>query len=225
MHQPNLRPDEVLASLKTQASGRGQKTLDLIHAICREQDASGIHDYSVRTIGRVSRERGGPSEQALRNKGGERYRALMAAWAGYTGSATRKLPAKAEPGVADDVLSMIADARVRALVGSFLAENRKLKAENALLKSAANIVIDRRPPTPSGAQLTNVAVQVIEPLSVLLPAEVEALEHAISDELMKQMGWTADPKTGRVRQGNTSIFRSGFVDGIKKVLAATSKAK
>jgi hypothetical protein len=225
MQRPNLHPDEVLASLKTQASERGQKTLDLIHAICREQRASGIHDYSVRTIGRVSRERGGPSEQALRNKGGERYRALMAAWAGHTGGATRKLPAKAELGVADDVLGMIADARVRALVGSFLAENRKLKAENALLKSSANIVIDRRPPPPSGQQLTNAAAQAVEPIGTLLPAEVEALEHAISDELMKQMGWTADPKTGRVKQGATSIFRSGFVDGIKKVLAAIPKEK
>lgn len=225
MQQPNLHPDDVLASLKTQASERGQKTLDLIHAICTEQHASGTPDFSVRTIGRTSHERGGPSEQALRNKGGERYRTLMAAWAAYTGGAKRKPPAKAASGVADDVLGMIDDARVRALVGSFLAENRKLKAENTLLKASANLVIDRRPPAASTPLRQNGAVQVIEPLSTLLPAEVEALEHAISDELMKQMGWTADPKTGRVKHGSTSIFRPGFVDGIKKVLAAAPKAK
>ena len=167
MQSTNLPPDDVLASLKALASKRGQKTLDLIHAICSEQHASGIHDYSVRTIGRVSQERGGPTEQALRNKGGERYRALMAAWTGYTGSATRKLAAKSEPGVADDVLGMIDDARVRALVGSFLAENRKFKAENTLLKASANLIIDRRPPAPSPALLQNGAVQVIEPFHTL----------------------------------------------------------
>ena len=225
MQSTNLPPDDVLASLKALASKRGQKTLDLIHAICSEQHASGIHDYSVRTIGRVSQVRGGPTEQALRNKGGERYRALMAAWAGYTGNATRKLAAKSEPGVADDVLGMIDDARVRALVGSFLAENRKFKAENTLLKASVNLIIDRRPPVPSPALLQNGAVQVIEPFRTLLPAEVEALEHAISDELMKQMGWTADPKTGRIKQGSASIFKPGFIDGIKKVLAAAPKVK
>lgn len=222
MQRNNLHPDEVLAALKKVASSRGQKTLDLIHAICKEQHASGIHDYSISTIGRVSGQRGGPKEQALRNKDGERYRALLAAWAGYTESSVRKMPVKAEPGVADDVLNLIADARARALVGSFLAENRKLKAENTLLKSQANIVIDRRPAQASAAQLPQAPVQVLEPLSMLLPAEVEALQHAISDELMKQMGWTVDPKTGRVKQGSATIFRAGFVKAVEKVLAATN---
>jgi hypothetical protein len=222
MQQNNLHPDTVLEALKKNASVRGQKTLDLIHTICKEQHASGIHDYSVRTIGRVSKERGGPTEQALRNRDGERYRTLMAAWTGYTSGSTRKLPAKAERGVADDVLGLIPDARVRALVGSFLAENRKLKAENTLLKSQANIVIDRRPTQISAAPLPHAPVQVLEPLSMLLPSEVEALQHAISDELMKQMGWTPDPKTGRVKQGFATIFRAGFVKAVEKVLAAAN---
>ena len=218
MDRADLNPDELLVSLKTQASQRGQKTLDLIHSICSEQQKKGTHDYSVATVGKISQERGGPSEQALRNKGGERYRALLAAWASHTNGTTRKMPAKAQAGVADDVLEMIQDARVRALVGSFLAENRKLRAENTLLKASTNIVIDRRSISPKATQQMEADLEVIEPVLTLLPAEKEALSHAISDELMTQMGWTADSKTGRIKHGTASIFKPGFVNAIKKII-------
>ena len=121
------------------------------------------------------------------------------------------------------MLGMIPDAAVRALVGSFLAENRKLKAENMLLKTQANVVIDRRPVSPLSASPSSAGVQVLPPLSTLMPLEVDALCHAISDDLMKNMGWTVDAKTGRVSKGVHAIFRAGFVTAIKKVLDAIKK--
>lgn len=154
---------------------------------------------------------------------GENYRALLSAWASYVEGAARKPPARVEPGVADDVLGMIPDAAVRALVGSFLAENRKLKAENMLLKTQANVVIDRRPASVLPASQSPAGVQVILPLGTLMSVEVDALGHAISDELLKNMGWTVDAKTGRVSKGGHAIFRAGFVTGIKKVLDAVKK--
>jgi hypothetical protein len=213
-------PEAVLTALQQAASTRTRQSLTLIHAICSEQHTSGSKDFSVATIGKLSSGRGGPAPQAIRNAAGAHYRALLGAWATYAEGATRKPPVRAEPGVADDVLGMIPDAAVRAIVGSFLAENRKLKAENMLLKTRANVVIDRRPVSVLSASQSKTDVQVVPPLSTLKPLEVDALRHAISDELLQNMGWVVDAKTGRVSKGGHIIFRAGFVTAIKKVLDA-----
>ena len=195
-------PETLLAALQQDASTRTRQSLTLIFDICSEQHASGSKDFSVATIGKLSSGRGGPSPQAIRNVSGEHYRALLSAWASYADGATRKPPAREESGVADDVLDMIPDAAVRALVGSFLAENRKLKAENMLLKTQANVVIDRRPAIALSGSPASTVVQVMPPLSTLMPLEVDALRHAISDEQLTNMGWTVDTKTGRVSKGD-----------------------
>ena len=213
-------PEVVLAALQRDASTRTRKSLTLIHVLCSEQYAIGSKDFSVATIGRLSSGRGGPSPQAIRNVSGEHYRALLSSWASYVDGTTRKPSARVEAGAADDVLGMIPDAAVRALVGSFLAENRKLKAENTILKTQANVVIDRRPASALPNAHESTGVQIVLPLSTLMPLEVEALRHAISDELLKNMGWSVDAKTGRVTKGGRAIFRPGFITAIKKVLDA-----
>lgn len=213
-------PETLLAALQQDASTRTRQSLALIHDICSEQHASGSKDFSVATIGKLSSGRGGPSPQAIRNVSGEHYRALLSAWASYAEGATRKPPARVESGVADDVLDMIPDAAVRALVGSFLAENRKLKAENMLLKTQSNVVIDRRPAIALSGSPASTVVQVMPPLSTLMPLEVDALRHAISDEQLTNMGWTVDAKTGRVSKGGRAVFRAGFATAITKVLDA-----
>jgi hypothetical protein len=218
---PNkLTPEDVLAALKRDATNRTQQSLELIHTLCKEQYEAGNLDFSVATIGRLSAARGGPSTQAIRNATGEHYRALLKAWANHVDGASRKPAVRPEPGVADDVLAMIPDPSVRAVVGSFLAENRKLRAENTLLKSQAQVVIDRRPSSSMSALTSPSGVQVLPAMSTLLPLEVEALRHAISKELLDKMGWSVDAKTGRVSKNGHAIFRAGFATAIKKVLNA-----
>src|SRR5208282_2579894 len=144
MQNRNPSPDEVLAALKRDATHRTQQSLDIIQTLCSEQHQRGSRDFSVATIGRLSTERGGPATQTIRNKHGEHYRTLLAAWAAFADGLTRKPPARGESNTADDVLAMIEDASVRAIVGVIMAENRKLKGENTLLKSKADIIVDRR---------------------------------------------------------------------------------
>lgn len=214
-----ISPDEVLAALKSEATARTQRSLDLINAICAEQHAKGGRDFSVITVGRISAERGGPSAQPIRNKSGEHYRTLLAAWAAFTEGHTRKPAVRAEPGVADDVLEMISDASVRAVVGVLIAEGRKLKAENTLLKGQAQVVVDRRPQLATAAQSAAV-VEVLPALDALLPSEIDALRHAVSPDFLEQMGWTLNAKNGRISKGTQPIFRPGFGTAIKKVLDA-----
>jgi hypothetical protein len=204
-------PDEVLSALKHDATPRMRRSLDIIQTLCSEQHQRGSRDFSVATIGRLSSARGGPATQTIRNKYGEHYRTLLVAWAAFADGQTRKPPAKVYSGTAEDVLGMIDDAAVRAIVGVIMAENRKLKGENTLLKSQAQITVDRRrlpEPTPALSMPT------------LLPVEKEALSQAISEEFLRVQGWQIDTKTGRVTstKDGRPIFTAGFATAIKKVL-------
>jgi hypothetical protein len=116
---------------------------------------------------------------------------------------------------------MIDDASVRAVVGVLIAEGKKLKAENTLLKRQAQVVIDRRP--VGATQTPSSPAQVLTAVDTLLPSELDALKHAISPEHLEQMGWSLNEKNGRITKGPISIFRPGFGTAIKKVLAASSR--
>lgn len=76
-----MHPDELFSKPYENASTRKKKTLELIHNTCKKQSESDIKDFSIGTIARLIADDGGPSEQALRNKNGEDYRALINKWA------------------------------------------------------------------------------------------------------------------------------------------------
>ena len=210
-----MTPDELLNLLKAKSNTRKQRSLDIVNNICREQVERGSKDFSIATIGRLSVEKGGPSPQTIRNKGGDDFRALIATWAEHSKGAMKKPPKIQESGISS-ILVKINDPAVRSIVGAILATNAKLQREINLLKQQAEIVIDRRTvslttPKQQDAQLSGIAER-------FTTAELTALSHAISTELMEQEGWRIE-KSGRVVNylGRT-IFKTGFAATIQKIL-------
>ena len=76
-----MTPIELNEKLKINASYKVQQTLDAIYQICLEQQERGIYDFSVATISRLGHQRGVPKAQSIRNKSGEKYRALISLFA------------------------------------------------------------------------------------------------------------------------------------------------
>ena len=179
MAEKTLSPEDVFVALQNGATKRTRDSLEIIHTICKEQVEAGRRDFSVATIGRLSSDREGPGAQAIRNTTGAHYRALLDAWASQVNGAGRKPSRKSETGVADEVLNMIPDAYVRALVGCVFAENRQLKKENTVLKMNSKVVIDRRQLAEPGRSQSAAGLQVFPPLTCLLPLEIEALRYAV----------------------------------------------
>ena len=64
----NIHPDELYEQLCENATSRKKKTLTLVHEVCRKQSESDVKDFSLGTIAGLMAEKGGLSEQALRNK-------------------------------------------------------------------------------------------------------------------------------------------------------------
>lgn len=219
----NIHPDEYVAKLCENASTRKRNSLNIIHKICTEQYERGSKDFSIPTIVRLSVEAGGPSEQTIRNKSGEDYRALLNCWANYTGGVTRKPKTAKGSSFADNILAAIPDVTIRALVGTILAENSKLKGENSLLKNQINLTIDMRP-APNPALIGNKSTEMLPQPNNLLPSEITSLQHAISGEFLKEQGWTTDEQ-GRVKYKGRTIYKPGYVTAIKKVLANNSEDK
>jgi len=211
-----LNPDELLEQLKTTATPRRSKNLDIVHTVCREQYERGSKDFSVATIARIASERGGPARQSIHNKDGDAFKGLIAAWAKCTGGLNRK-PRKVSEGPISAILERISDPAVRAVMAAVLAENRKLRSENNILKNKSNYMIDRRPlpAVPASKEV----IQIIPASYVLNDSEKEALRHSISDKLFKEEGWIADDN-GRVmiEKNKRVIQKVGFVAAIRKML-------
>ncbi len=71
-----------------------------------------------------------------------------------------------------------------------MAENKKLKRENSLLKEQTTFTIDMRPINDISK---NKDVIIVEPSYSLTNTKIDALRNAISNEYMKHQGWLWEP--------------------------------
>lgn len=209
-----MHPDELLERLKASANPRKAKNLDIIHAVCREQYERGSKDFSVATISRIAVERGGPVKSTIHNKTGDDFKGLIKAWAEHTGGVLRKVRKVGENPIYA-VLDKIPDPAVRAVMGAVLAENKKLRGEVNLLKSNANIIIDRREAALSQPAQT---IEILPVSAGLTDSEKEALRHAVSDRLLQDEGWVQDEKGRILNAKGRVIFKVGFTTAIRKVI-------
>lgn len=210
-----MHPEELLTQLKAAADARKVKSLDIVHAICREQVERGSSDFSVATIARLSVERGGPAAQTIHNKTGDAFKGLIKAWADHAGGLLKK-PAKAIENPMQAVLAKIQDPAVRAVMGAVLAENKSLKNEVRLLKAHTNIVIDRRGQV--GQIPSSTPVQILPARHGLTEIEIEALRDAISHRHMEDEGWTEDGHGRILNDKGRAVFKVGYVTGIRRIV-------
>lgn len=211
----NIHPDELYEQLCENATSRKKKTLTLVHEVCRKQSESDVKDFSLGTIAGLMADKGGLSEQALRNKNAEPYRLLISRWAEYSNATTKKPKKKAVTTLNDEILSQISEPTVKALVGMIIAENKKLKNENNMLKNQTCITIDMR--NQKNATSPTSDVVVVSALDNLTETEIDALKDAISDSFFKDRGWTTDEQ-GRVKEKGYPVYKTGYVTAIKKIL-------
>jgi len=210
-----MHPDQLLEQLKSTAGTRKARGLNIVNDICRKQFEQGKRDFSLATIGKLSTENGGPTTQSIRNTTGSDYKALISAWANYTGGSVKR-ESKPPNNPLFAVLEKIPDPAVRAVVGTVLAENTKLKGEVNLLKRNAQVVIDQRPLTvASGGGQT---VQTLPACNGLTETEKEALRHATSERLLEDEGWHTDDSGRVLNSRGRVIFKAGFVTAIRKVV-------
>jgi hypothetical protein len=211
-----MAPEKLLETLKAKSNSRKQRSLGVVYEVCQEQAKAGSRGFSIATIGRLSAEQNGPSPQTIRNKGGIDFRELITTWAKYADGATKKPPKLPESGIYS-ILEKIEDPAVRSIVGTILAKNTKLQGEVNLLKRQKEIVIDRRtvPLEPAPNDADHQAIL----LNHLTLTEKSAMQHAISDELMEQEGWSIEPSGRVVNSLGRTIFKAGYATALQKIIS------
>lgn len=213
----------ILENLKFGKSQRTQDSLNKLNTLLETRFNAKEKDYSIATIGRVSKADGGIGEVSIRNKTGGHFRLLIDAWATKANTNMKKPPVphsrKNEIPTDTEVLLRLNDPVMRAVVGQIIAERKKLKAENRILKQNTEVIVDMRPNKNIGAEQAHQGIQVLSTLdSLLLPSDIEALKDAIDENKMAQLGWTVS-KYGAVKdEYERPLFKTGFVLAIKKIL-------
>lgn len=214
----------ILEDLKSNKSQRTKDSLDKLNALLEAHFNAGEKDYSIATIGRISKANGGVGTVSIRNKTGKHFRLLIDAWATKANTTMKKplVPQSKQRGIPSDMdlLLRLDDPALRAVFGQIIAEKKKLKSENHILKKNVEVVVDMRPNQVIHVEQVHQGVAVLPALNgLLLPSEIEALEDAINEQKMIQRGWTV-LKHGAVKdEHERPLFKNGFVFAIQKVLA------
>jgi hypothetical protein len=219
----NIDIDIILEDLKKDKSQRTKDSLDQLNTLLQTRFNAGEKDYSIATIGRVSKDNGGVGTVSIRNKTGEHFRLLIDAWA-TKANTTMKKPLVPQSKLLDvpsdmDLLKRLDDPALRAVFGQIIAEKNKLKAENRILKQNAEVIVDMRPNRVIHAEQVNQGGEVLSTLAgLLLPSEIEAFKDAVNEDKIVQRGWTISNHGAVKDENGRLLFKTGFIGAIKKIL-------
>lgn len=134
----NIDINVLLENLKLDKSPRTEKSLDQLNSLLKARYNSGEKDFSIATIGRISKANNGVGTVSIRNKTGVHFRLLIEAWA-TKANTTLKKPHVTQSRVLNiptdlQLLTRLDDPALRAVFGQIIAEKNKLKVENNILK-------------------------------------------------------------------------------------------
>lgn len=211
-------PNQLFEVLKAQARLQKQQNLEIIHQVCAQVHRLGSRDFSLATVGRMSEERGGMSRRALYNTTSGDFKTLIRAWSEFGKSKAPDAKPRESPPSDSALLQKIPDHALRALLGGIIAERDRLRGEIKVLKSSANVVIDKRV-LPGHVNVTpqGQIVQVVGGAG-LSEMEKQALARAISPEFLSQEGW-AEGRNGEILNSRgRRLFEIGFANAIRKLL-------
>lgn len=208
-------PNDIYAEYSKNATSRTKRSLTIIHEVCREQhELHKSNDFSVATIGKIVHQRGGPSERAIRNKQGSKYKALIATWARHVGGNETK---KAMPNLTaiEQALSTISDPGLKAIALSLASENKKLLRQVHLQRKEleSTTIVDLRPRENESGPVLSISKSLR-----LSEHEINALHSSLSEDLLNNEGWELEPSGRIVTESGRTLYPPGYTSALKKIL-------
>ncbi|PSU22711.1 alpha/beta hydrolase [Photobacterium phosphoreum] len=209
-----VNPHIILDELCKNATIRTIEALQILHKVLESQSQSKPLDFSISTVGRLSKAQGGPSTQTIRNRTGKHFQQLIDVWATYSGTTRKKPLSVRQKQLLNNndthILDSIDDPVIRAVVGSLIAERNKYRDQLNVMKANSDIVIDK-------TNKNNTEPNTQKCMPQLTPLEAEAIKAAISYDFMQKMHWKIMP-TGQVKDADgKEIYLRGYTHILNKL--------
>nr|WP_279052084.1 gamma-mobile-trio protein GmtX [Acinetobacter tandoii] len=196
--------EEFLNELKKNTSMKIQQSLDAIYEICIEQQERGIHDFSISTIAKLGFNRGVPKAQSIRNKTGEKYKALIQYFADVASQKTKlKKPSQSE----NEWIDEIQNPKHQLLVRIMASE----------LKEAQQMIREIIPPKQR-IDIYDHKNMIPDQSFKLSEQEVRALQYLLSSDFQKK--WNLKPTHfgELIDESNKPVFKVSTLDALRKAL-------
>jgi hypothetical protein len=207
-----------------------RRNLEILWQVLNEMRSKDAPDYNIAAVGRRSEELGGPKTQSIRNTNGVHFRELIEAFAKQNAASTKKTPI-AQISQVDVAISRIPDLAVRTVLKMMVADCKRLKHENDMLRSAfKRLSVDTR---SLGAPATQDApTRDAEPIDMIPPRKAQPLDaptaraftRFLSDDWMEERGWRIEPD-GSITDTTMDwlVAPPGFADALRDLLLDASK--
>ena len=199
-----MTSEELLNRLKHGSSLKIQQSLDAIYEICVEQQERGIHDFSVSTIAKLGFNRGVPRAQSIRNKTGEKYRAIIQSFEDFSS----QMPKLRKPSQSDSVwIDEIQNPKHQLLVRIMASE----------LKQAQQMIREIIPPKQR-IDIYDHKNMIPDQSFKFSDQEVRALQYLLSSDFQKK--WNLKPTHfgELVDESNKPVFKVSTLDALRKAL-------
>jgi hypothetical protein len=211
MSKINSRVNAVYDSLFDKSTKRTKDSLAIIKKVCDEQVNKKHLNFTIAEIARLSKTKGGPSEQTIRNKtsAGETYRSLIDAFS-IEYSPTKSITTSSNTKNVTTTIHEIENHHTRIQMYDLLAENLKLKSQIREYELASS--------APTIYNLNDNDLSSTLQIEQLNSLEIKALSQFISDDNLLHLGLEIDDNGRLVKLINGDVYtKPGFIDAIRKI--------
>ena len=199
-----MKPEELIVQLKKDVSEKTQETLDAIYKVCQEQLGREVGDFSIVTIAKLGHLHGVPKAQSMRNKTGERYRALIESFAQSSPIKDLGKIRKKDEDWIDEISSPKHRLLVRIQASELKAAQQKLR--EIVPPSTVIDVYDNK----------NIGIGAEHRLTA---QERKALEYLLSSSFRNKWNLSETEFGELLHENNKMHFKPATIDAIRKALA------
>ena len=196
-------PEELLEKMKQGASAKVKETLDAVYEICREQQERGINDFSIATIAKLGAKRGVPKAQSIRNKSGDKYKALITAFVDSSGAHKNNRISKSD----SDWIDEIPNPKHQLLARIMASELKELRQ-----------VMQEIVPPRQRIEIYDYKNSRLQDASRLSEQEKRAIEYILSDAFKNKWHLTQNEYGEMIDEHGTPVFKTSTVDALRKAL-------
>lgn len=158
--------------------------LQKLKEVLDEQVQNNVRTFSLKYVGEISSERGGPAYQSMMNKAGKRYKTLFDKYVEVYEEKHLKPVVRSQDSWIDDIPDTASQYRVKRLQ----AELRKYKSENDTLRNLKSKIVLEVPNYDASNDLEAISNQKTESAALpnFLTSEKEVLLQLLDEKYLKR---------------------------------------